>query len=270
MGDGELLETRRYGDAGPPVVLLHGGPGAPGTMAPLGRELSDAYRVFEPFQRRRDGAPLTVARHVADLREVIEHFCPGERPALVGSSWGATLALVFAANHPDVAGPIVLIGSGTYTAESSAEFHRRLDERITPEVQQRLDAAREAPDPDAALAAAADELTAPYSYEPVTLDLETAWVDAQGHRETNDDWKRLRDGGGYPGDFAAITSPVLMMHGQVDPHPGAMIRDTLRPVLPQLEYIEYERCGHYPWIERHPRDRFFRDLREWLGRHTGA
>jgi pimeloyl-ACP methyl ester carboxylesterase len=39
-----------------------------------------------------------------------------------------------------------------------------------------------------------------------------------------------------PQAFAAITAPVLMVHGDDDPHPGA-IRETLRPFLPQLEYV---------------------------------
>ena len=262
-----MLETREYGTSGPPVVLLHGGPGAPGTMAPLGRELSAAYRLFEPFQRRSGDIPLTVAVHIADLLEVIETRCEGTRPALVGSSWGATLALAFAAEHPDSAGPVVIIGSGTYTAESSAEFHRLLAGLISPDVEARIEEARDIPDPDRALAAAGDVFTEPYSYDPLTTDVEIAWADARGHREANDNWKRLRDEGKYPAAFAAIESPVLMLHGEADPHPGKMIRDSLLPMLPQLEYIEYDRCGHYPWIERHARDRFFRDLRYWLGRH---
>jgi hypothetical protein len=55
-----------------------------------------------------------------------------------------------------------------------------------------------------------------------------------------------------------------MLHGTYDPHPGRMIRDGLRPVLPQLEYAEFERCGHSPWKERLARDDFFDALRAWL------
>jgi pimeloyl-ACP methyl ester carboxylesterase len=76
---------------------------------------------------------------------------------------------------------------------------------------------------------------------------------------------RLQAEGVYPRSFAAIESPVLMLHGADDPHPGAMIRDSLTPYLPQLEYRELERCGHYPWLERAAHDEFFATLREWLG-----
>jgi hypothetical protein len=34
--------------------------------------------------------------------------------------------------------------------------------------------------------------------------------------------------------------------------------------MPQLEYREWARCGHYPWIERAARDDFFACLRSWL------
>ena len=73
-----------------------------------------------------------------------------------------------------------------------------------------------------------------------------------------------------PAAFAAITSPVLMLHGSYDPHPGKMIRDSLAPHLYKLEYREFERCGHSPWIERFARDNFFATLRSWLSKfcHT--
>jgi len=58
-----------------------------------------------------------------------------------------------------------------------------------------------------------------------------------------------------------------MLHGAVDPHPGRMIKARLEPHLPQLEYRQWERCGHYPWLERAVHDEFFAVLREWLAQH---
>jgi pimeloyl-ACP methyl ester carboxylesterase len=77
---------------------------------------------------------------------------------------------------------------------------------------------------------------------------------------------RLQEEGAYPAAFAAIETPVLMLHGAADPHPGRMIRESLAPHLPQLEYREWERCGHYPWLERAVRHEFLDVLRAWLGR----
>ena len=88
--------------------------------------------------------------------------------------------------------------------------------------------------------------------------------DIQAHQETWGDMERLQGDGIYPNAFAAIRSPVLMLHGQYDPHPGKMIRDSLLSYLPKLEYHEWERCGHSPWVEKSAREAFFSVICEWL------
>ncbi|MDP6113569.1 MAG: alpha/beta hydrolase [Planctomycetota bacterium] len=78
---------------------------------------------------------------------------------------------------------------------------------------------------------------------------------------------RLQEEGVHPSAFSAIQSPILMLHGRYDPHPGQMIRASLEPYLPQLEYLEWDRCGHSPWVEKFVRNEFFALLREWLVQH---
>jgi hypothetical protein len=46
-----------------------------------------------------------------------------------------------------------------------------------------------------------------------------------------------------------------------------MIRDSLKPFLPQLEYMEFEKCGHHPAVERYAREAFFAAMRGWLHSH---
>ncbi len=80
---------------------------------------------------------------------------------------------------------------------------------------------------------------------------------------------RLQREGIYPAAFAAVKVPVLMVHGTFDPLPGRLIAKGLQPYLPQLDYRELERCGHYPWLEKAAADTFFSLIREWLGKHIG-
>src|SRR6516164_1631897 len=103
------LRLRTYGTSGPVVIVLHGGPADVGGAAPVARGLAAAFRVLEPWQRGSGGTPLTVACHIADLHELMVSRGDGTRPALVGTSWGAMLALAYAAAHPDWAGPLVLV-----------------------------------------------------------------------------------------------------------------------------------------------------------------
>ena len=107
-------------------------------------------------------------------------------------------------------------------------------------------------------------MTPIYSYDPLTFPHEEDKVDARAHKETWEDMLRLQTGGVYPASFAAIKVPVLMVHGTFDPLPGPLILKGLQPYLPQLEYRELERCGHYPWLERGAADKFFSLVREWL------
>ncbi len=266
------LQVREYGTAGPTVVVLHGGPAAAGSAAPLARGLGRSYRALEPWQRGSGEQPLTVASHIADLHQLLESRCSGERPALVGESWGAMLALAYAAAHPDHAGPLVLIGCGTFDPAARARLQANIDQRIDDDLRQRLDRLpEEFPDPDRRLMQRYELTRSLYSYDPVAPDSpdedEFDSFDLRAHQETWADMVRLQVEGVYPAAFAAIQSPAIMLHGADDPHPGQIIHAGLKPYLPQLQYHEWERCGHSPWTERWVREEFFAVMRDWLERH---
>lgn len=267
MGADSDLFSRRHGTRAVRVVVLHGGPADAGGAEPIARGLAPSFGVLEPWQRGSGDQRLSVARHVEDLRQLIEREF-ARPPALVGTSWGAMLALAFAAAHPASAGPIVLVGCGTFTPAARAEFERLRAERTTPEMKRKLDQlALDSPDPgDQVLRR--HELTggienfAPIS--PLPVDPDAPPFDLRAHEETWSDMLRLQREGVYPAAFSQIRAPVLMLHGDYDPHPGPMIRASLLPHLPQLEYHELARCGHSPWLERHAREEFFSVLTRWL------
>lgn len=259
------LDVRRHRGKGPTVLVLHGGPGAPGSAAGLARGLAGPLDVVEPLQRRADERPLTVARHVDDLHTVV-HACDGDAPpALVGSSWGAMLALAYAARHPRSVSRVALVGCGTFDLRARARFNAALDDRLTPEIHRALAALEDTvSDPDHRLAAMGRLVEPVYAVDHLPSDDQSEPCDARGFSETWEDMIRLQADGTYPAAFGAFDGPVLMLHGDHDPHPGPLIRDSLRPVLPQLRYVELPRCGHYPWRERHARDAFYETLIPWL------
>jgi len=273
------LRVREYGRSGPRVILLHGGPGAMGTLAPVARELAAAFRVLEPLQRRSggpgggasgqggEGAPLTVARHVDDLHRVVTGWCGGERPAMLGHSWGAMLALCYAAARPGSARSLVLVGCGTWDRAAREALRAERERRMTPELRARLlGLAAAVPDPDRRLERMGDLFLPVDSVDAVAEPPEPGEVafDERAYRETWSDMMRLQAEGVYPAVFTAVTGPVLMVHGAGDPHPGRMIEKGLRAFIPHLEYRELDRCGHYPWLERGAREAFFRLVRERL------
>mgnify|MGYP001313214761 CR=1 FL=1 len=263
------LHFRTYGEHGPLVFVLHGGPGAPGYMAPVARGIAAFARVVEPFQRRSGDESLTVRTHILDLRHLISATCSTEPAVIVGHSWGAMLALACAADFPECVSRLVLIGCGTFDPASRQRLKEIRAARMTPTVLERQARLfKRFPKPDERLRALGSLNQRIDSVRLIPHRDETAAFDARGHEETWGDMLRLQAENLYPAAFASIRAPVLMIHGADDPHPGKMIRDNLAPYLPQLEYHELTQCGHYPWLEEHAHDRFFSVLRSWLAKAT--
>jgi pimeloyl-ACP methyl ester carboxylesterase len=261
------LRVRTYGIPGQPVVVVHGGPGAAGYLEPLARPLGRRFQVFEPFQRRSGEVPLAVSQHVADLQAVVEDRCSGKKPVVVGHSWGAMLALCHAAAHPLSVAGVVLVGCGTFDPGARAEMEEILAARVPGEIKERMARVLESDGEDDERFLEMGRLLLPYySCDPDLSLLTFVHGDARGHRETWQDMLRLQEEGVVPAAFSGIEAPVLMLHGAMDPHPGAMIKRSLGRFLSRLEYREWERCGHYPWLEREVKDEFLAALEEWVDR----
>jgi pimeloyl-ACP methyl ester carboxylesterase len=262
------MRTRICGKTGPTVIVLHGGPAATGEAAPVARGLSSQFVAIEAFQRGSGAEPLSVARHVEDLQQFIEDRADDRPPSIVGESWGAMLALAHAAAHPESVAAIVLVGCGTFDPTARARMNQTIESRIDPELRRRLQLlAREYPDPADRLPVERRLMEKIYSYDPFPEDEQMALVepfDARASTETWNDMLRLQEDGTYPAAFSRITSPVLMVHGDYDPHPGRMIYESLRGHVPQIEYQELKNCGHSPWKERRARKEFFMLVTNWL------
>jgi len=233
-------------------------------MLAVASRLADRYHVIEPFQRSSGDAPLTVAQHVEDLHELICLLSVDSPPVLLGSSWGAMLALAYAAKHPNSTGPLILVGCGTFDLRARARMQETIAHRISTDVRKRLERAEQLTSADERLKAFAEAIGPIYSYRSLSSLPGNENVDAKAQRETWDDMVRLQMEGIYPAAFANIRVPVLMVHGDYDPHPGRLIRDSLRPYVSQLEYRELKHCGHYPWQETHAAETFFSLIFEWL------
>jgi pimeloyl-ACP methyl ester carboxylesterase len=267
------IEVRFYGESGPYVVLLHGGPGAAGQMGPVGRRLGGRFRVVEPLQRASGEVPLTVARHVADLYDVLRAPLQDGPARLVGFSWGAMLALTYAARHPSEVDRVVLVGCGTFDRGSREAYEAAMAERMDADERRRFE------DLTARLAAETNgqrrnKLFAEFgslctqiqAFDPLATDSgDETFYDERGFRETWSDAVSLQQQGIQPAEFARIEAPVTMIHGDADPHPGRLIFESLAPLVRDIQYRELSRSGHTPWIERHAREAFYELLIECLG-----
>jgi len=117
VGDGHIVYVEQCGRPdGVPVVVLHGGPG--GGCSPMMRRYFDpaVYRVIL-FDQRGCGrsrphanvAGNTTWHLVADI-ELIRRTLGIATWTVFGGSWGATLALIYAQEHPDAVEALILRG----------------------------------------------------------------------------------------------------------------------------------------------------------------
>ena len=121
---------RKYGDPPFTVAVIHGGPGAPGEMAPVARELSDSLGVLEPFQTK-----ITLEGQVLELKTELEEH--SNLPVtLIGFSWGAMLSFIFTARNPQLVKKLILIGSGPYEEKYAANIMNTRISRFGKEDQE--------------------------------------------------------------------------------------------------------------------------------------
>lgn len=63
-----MQNFRTYGKPPFEVVVVYGGPGAAGEMAPVARELAQTFGILEPLQTAN-----TVEEQVEELRSILEN-----------------------------------------------------------------------------------------------------------------------------------------------------------------------------------------------------
>jgi len=117
VGGGHAIHFEQCGNPGGfPAIFLHGGPGS--HTQPLHRRFFDPqfYRIVLSDQRGCGrSVPLgcteeNTTRHLVEDIEALRDRLGLERVMLFGGSWGATLALAYAAAHPQRVAAMVLRG----------------------------------------------------------------------------------------------------------------------------------------------------------------
>lgn len=262
-----MERLRTYGRAPFEIVVVHGGPGAAGEMAPVARVIADCRGVLEPMQT---GA--SIGAQVEALRRDVER--EGDPPvALVGFSWGAWLSMIVAARYPALVSTLVLVGSGPLEQSYASKVQQTRMRRLTSRERLALEEhAAGLVDPDetnrrdhlAQLGALARKTD---TYDPIpdaTDGGASVALSPEIYRSIWPEAARLRQEGELVRIAANLRCPVVAIHGDYDPHPAEGVREPLTRAVKDLTWVLLEKCGHRPWAERQARDKFFRVLRDAL------
>lgn len=256
-----MKNLRIYGNEPFTIAVIHGGPGVPGEMAPIARELSAVRGVLEPLQTAK-----SLNGQVKELQAVLKEN--GNLPVtLIGWSWGAMLSFIFAAGHPSFVKKLILIGSGAFEEKYAVDIMKTRLSRLTEEERRQAlslmeilnDPAIE--DKNTTMAQFGKLISKADSYDPLPYESEVLECQYGIYQNVWQQARELRSSGGLLELGKKIQCPVVAIHGDYDPHPAEGIQDPLSRVLKDFRFILLENCGHQPWSERAARDRFYDILR---------
>jgi len=259
-----MENLRKHGKPPYSLAVIHGGPGAPGEMAPVARELASDWGVLEPLQTAN-----TLEGQIKELRSVLEKYA-FPPVTLVGYSWGAWLGVIISARYPSMVRRLILVSSGPFEEKYARDIMKtRLNRLGNDEKKEVISLIELFNDPTVRdlnekitrfgqLIAQAD------SFDPVPQDNEVLETQYEIFRDVWKEAEELRSRGKLFELAGQIRCPVTAIHGDHDPHPAEGVKEPLSKLLKDFRFNLLKNCGHKPWIERQARDEFFRVLEEEL------
>jgi proline iminopeptidase len=249
------------------LLVLHGGPGAHHDyLLPqmLGlQEIGAGYELL--FYDQRGGGrsktgesrePVTWQTQTRDVAAVIAEFGLGQ-PTIVGYSWGALLAMLYAAEAArgaDFPAPaqLVLIDPAPISRQYRGQFEREFARRqSSPEVERLRAALAESRlrerDLDAYRQRNFELSVAGYFANPESArDLTPFRVTARVQQSV---WESLGDFDLVAdGRLASIRVPALVIHGRQDPIP--LESSESAAVAMGARFVTLDDCGHVPYVEQ--------------------
>ncbi len=269
------LFARWVGEVDPVVVTLHGGPGASQDYLRPQFDLLATERTLLYYDQRGGGqspapreAPLDWRAQVQDLAAILRAESRPVPATLLGFSWGASLALLLALEHPELVGRLALVGPGPAWPEArrryEAEFERR--QAAADVVNARAKLSRSGlrdSDPDAFWRRAFELSVVGYFKDPARAKNLTPFrVSSRAQQAVQESLKsadlrpRLHE----------IRVPPLILHGRYDPVPLAS-SEKIAELLPDGRLVVFEDSGHALYAEE--TDRFVQELDAFLPRHVG-
>jgi proline iminopeptidase len=260
VGDGARLWTDSGYPSGASVamVLVHGGPGLWDYLGPVAA-LADPLAVTHRFDQRGCGRSFgtrgfTLAGLLGDLEALRAHF-GHQRWVVFGHSFGATVALEYAAGHPQAVAGLVYCSGVGFGDRWRSEYRTASEARLAPAQRARRDRlggsqrswAEEVewrqlcwlPDYADPTSAAA------WALQDASVELAINW---DFHHALRTDVDRL-DEAGQRTRCQNVTCPALVLHGAGDPRPSWSAAEVAE-AIPHADFVEIPGAGHYPWREQ--------------------
>lgn len=259
VADGVHVEVTTTGE-GEPLVVIPGGPARhPAYLEELGGLTDDGYGLITlyppsvcPSRVPEDASDYAASRLVDDV-DTLRIALGLETLTLVAHFAGAAVALEYTARFPERAGRLVLItpaadvgGLRSTPEESEGQLARMADEPWYADARR-----------------AADEIevdgVTPERRRAILPLFYGVWDDAaREHAARNAEQTNLEGRLHYFDDrpdpavlglrLAAVTCPVRILVGELDPDPGPGVAGRLARLFPDATAATIPGAGQFPWV----------------------
>lgn len=248
-----------------PILLLHGGPTICGYMHTLEPFLQPhpVFTFAQPGTKESPSPRADLQTHFSAIQTEMRRIGAG-KVILLGHSWGANLALLFASAFPSCVTAVVVIG----TAPLSEALEHAMGERVSRRLGTRSLRELQLIDQEVERALREDQpaLVEALVEKRMGLVLPSYVVDAEtlshlpetsfsllGFRQSKDSlWERI-SAGQIPALLRAIPHPVFAVHGREDVMCCDATLAFLRAHVSRFQGHPIHGVGHFPWLE--PRGR---------------
>jgi pimeloyl-ACP methyl ester carboxylesterase len=242
---------RKHGET--PALVLHGGPGAIGSARTLARDLGaiELLNYGSSIQ-----AQLEEIRHALKVLKL-------EAPILIGHSWGAWLAVLYAAKFP--VKKVILIGCGPFDEKYLDDMQERRMGKLTEKEQSEAEVYFQQLSAGCLkdLSAFNRIMSKMDAYEMIGHD-DLDQFDYEGHGMLMDEIRLMRRSGKLLEKAKKISCELIIFHGQDDPHPLEGIIEPFDQADISYSLHAFEKCGHIPWHELHAKKDFMDFMRKEL------
>jgi pimeloyl-ACP methyl ester carboxylesterase len=254
------VNLRRYGEGPCEYVVVHGGPGAPGSVSSLARKLSETRSVLEPFQTE-----TSVWGQVEELYRQIRDNCM-DRVFALGHSWGAWLVYLLAYKHPEAVRTAFLVGAGAFDSAYLPELQRRrldaLSEAEKSEYREMIELLKKPSENSDRYLGRLGELAEKADNYCVEMTHENSEdmvaIDGKQFQKVMTEAFRMREEGFFREIAGEIRCPIRIIHGKNDTTPVEGVVDPLQGAVADFEWYVIDRCGHSPWKEKYGKEEFYR------------
>jgi proline iminopeptidase len=259
---------------GPPLLVIHGGPGLSHEYLHQLDVLTDSYTLLFYDQRgcgmsTTEIGPetITIDAFIEDI-EAYRKACNYDTVSILGHSWGGFLAMQYAIRYPEHIHTLILSNTMPCASDDCMSFFQEYTRRLEP-FQEEITKIKESKafcehDPEAVEtyyrlifktychdSKMAEKLSLSMSKNACKGGAEVAAILRKVFMEPFSLYEKLE----------TLNIKTLIIHGESDPIPCNAVKK-IHESIPGSHFVVLKACGHFPYVEQP--EAYFAQIRKFL------